>query len=199
MKGSTHLSSERGTPNARTPPNLFPMRKSNRTFDRNKFKFKQYIPPLLKSQYRNTMVPRSRGGGRSTKCDPDGRTTNPYRPRAPPLLNEAIAEYLALSVLRRMNKPETQSTRHWALVFGRRKSDSGKIRMITDLRQLNSAWAQPPKFKTDNRQTVGDCLSFNTHLTWGAMVDLSNSFFHLGLHPSAGRWIRIKTEMGDFQ
>jgi len=70
-------------------------------------------------------------------------------PRAPPLLNEAIAEYLALGVLQRMNQPETQSTKPWAPVFGRRKADSGNIRMITDLRLLNSAWAQPLKFKTD--------------------------------------------------
>jgi len=98
-----------------------------------------------------------------------------------------------------MSQPETQSTRHWAPILGRRKSDSGKNRIITDLRQLNSARAQPPKFKTDNWQTVVDCLSLNPHLTWGAVVDLSNFFFHLGLHPSAGRWIRIKTEMGEFQ
>jgi len=56
-----------------------------------------------------------------------------------------------------------------------------------------------PKFKTDNWQTVGECLSLNPQLTWGAVVDLSNFFLHLGLHPSAGRWIRIKKEMGDFQ
>jgi len=31
------------------------------------------------------------------------------------------------------------------------------------------------------------------------VVDLSNVFFYHGLHPSAGIWIRIKTEMGDFQ
>jgi len=98
-----------------------------------------------------------------------------------------------------MSQPETQSTRHWSPVFGRRKADSGKIRMITDLRQINSSWVQPPEFKTENWQTVGECLSLNPHLTWGAVVDLSNFFFHLGLHPSAGRWIRIKTEMGDFQ
>jgi len=30
-------------------------------------------------------------------------------------------------------------------------------------------------------------------------VNLSNFFFHPGLHPSAGRWSTIKTEMGDFQ
>jgi len=71
--------------------------------------------------------------------------------------------------------------------------------MITDLLQLNSAWIQPPKFKTDNWQTVGECLCLNPHLTWGAVVDLSNFFFHLGLHPIVGRWIRIHTEMGDFQ
>jgi len=71
--------------------------------------------------------------------------------------------------------------------------------MITDWRKLNSAWVQPPKFKTENQQTKRESLSLNLHLTLGAVVDLSNFFFHLGVHPSAGRWIRIKTEMGDFQ
>jgi len=71
--------------------------------------------------------------------------------------------------------------------------------MISGLRQLNSAWVELPKFKTDKKQTVGECPSLNTHLTWGAVVDLSNFFFHLGLHPSAGRRIWIKTKMGDFQ
>jgi len=71
--------------------------------------------------------------------------------------------------------------------------------MITDLRQLNSSWVQPPKFKTDSWQTVGECLSLNPHFGWGAVVDPSNFFFHLELHPIAGRRIRIKTEMGDLQ
>jgi len=150
------------------------------------------------SQEQNTMVARSRVGGRSTKRDSDRRKTNPYRPATSQqqevpagtvTAERAIAEYLALGVLRRMSQPETQLTWHWAPVFGRRKVDSGKIRMITHLRQLNSAWAQPPKFKTDNWQTVGECPSLNPHLTWGAVVDLSNFFFHLGLHPSARRWI----------
>jgi len=54
--------------------------------------------------------------------------------RAPPSLNEGIAEYLALGVLRRMTQHETQTTRHWSEVFGRSKADSERIRMITDLR-----------------------------------------------------------------
>jgi len=98
-----------------------------------------------------------------------------------------------------MSPQETQKNRHWSPVSGRRKAESGKIRMITDLRQLNSAWVQPRKFKTDNFQTVGECLCLNPHLTWGAVVDLSKFFFHLGLHLSAGRWIKNKTEMVDFQ
>jgi len=154
------------------------------------------------------MVARSRGVCRSSKCDSSGRKTNPYRPPTSQQQESpactAIAErghrrVTALGVLRRMSQPETQSTRHWAPVFGRHKAASGEIRMITDLRQLNSAWVQPPKFKTDNWHPVGECLLLNPHLTWGALVDLSNFFFHLGLHPSAGRWIRIKMEMGEFQ
>ena len=46
---------------------------------------------------------------------------------------------------------------------------------------------------------MGECLALNPQLTWAVVVDLSNFFFHLGLHPSAGRWIRIKTAMGNFQ
>jgi len=120
-------------------------------------------------------------------------------PRAQPSLNEAIADYLAWGVLRRMSQPDTQSTRRWSPVFSPRKAGIGKNLMITDLRQWNSAWFKPPNFKTSNWQTVGECMSLNPHLTWGAVVDLSNFFFHLVLQPSAGRLIRIKTEMGDFQ
>jgi len=184
------------------------MLKSDRTTARNKFKCEQYIPPLPKSQNENIMVARSRGGGRFTKCIQVGvkptltalpPTNSKKCPRAPQLLNEAIAEYVAMGILRRMSQPEPQSTRHWSPSFRRCKAYSGKTRMIIVLRQLSSAWVQPPKFKTDNWQTVGECLSLDPHLTWGAVVDLLNFFFHLGGHPSVGRWIRIKTEMGDFQ
>jgi len=74
------LTQRKYTPNARTPQLLLPMRKSNRTTARNKFKTEQYIPPLPNSKEQNTMVARSRGGGRSAKCDSGGRKTNPYRP-----------------------------------------------------------------------------------------------------------------------
>ena len=114
-------------------------------------------------------------------------------------LNTAIEEYLQLGVIHRIDPPVAQQTRHWSPVFGRKKADSTKIRMITDLRKLNSVWRKPPTFKSDNWQTVGECLALNPQLTWAVVVDLSNFFFQLGLHPSAGRWIRIKTAMGNFQ
>jgi len=119
--------------------------------------------------------------------------------QAPATLIEAIPEFLGLRVLRRMIKQEAQKTKHCSPVFGRRKAGSGKIRTITDLRQLNSAWVQTPKLKSEHWQTVGECLSLNPQLTWGAALDLFNFFSHLGLHSSVGGWIRIKTEMGDSQ
>jgi len=45
------------------------------------------------------------------------------------------------------------------------QSRQRKIRMITDLRQLNPALVQTPKFKTDNWQTVRECNLLNRHLT----------------------------------
>lgn len=114
-------------------------------------------------------------------------------------MNEFITEYLALGVLRRVTQQEAQKTSCWSLAFGQRRLESVKIRIITDLRQLHTACDQPPRFKTDSWQTVGDCLSLSLQLTWEAVVDQSNFFFHLGLRPSAGLWIRIKTQMGYFQ
>jgi len=69
-----------GTPNARNPPNMFPMLKSNRTAARNNSKRNNTYPPLPKSQKQHSMVARSRGGDRSTKCHSGGRKAKPHRP-----------------------------------------------------------------------------------------------------------------------
>jgi len=85
-----------------------------------------------------------------------------------------------------MSHQETQSIRHCSPLFARRQADSGKIRKIADLIQLNPAVVQTPRFKTDKLQIVGECLPLNPQMTWGAVVDLSNFFFLNGLHPRAG-------------
>jgi len=46
---------------------------------------------------------------------------------------------------------------------------------------------------------VGEFLSLNSQVMWEAVLYLSNIYFNLGQHPSSWRWIRIKTEMGNFQ
>jgi len=79
MKWSPHQSSERGNIKARTPPNLFPTLKSNRTAARNNLKNEQHIPLLFKSQKQNSIVERSRGGGRFTKCNSSGAKPDPQR------------------------------------------------------------------------------------------------------------------------
>jgi len=105
--------------------------------------------PSFQSRKQNSMVARSRGGADLLSAIQVGvkptltalPPANIRRcPRAPTLLNEATAEYLTLGVLRRMSSQETQTTRLWSPVSGQRKAESGKIRMITDLRHLNSAW-----------------------------------------------------------
>jgi len=142
------------------------------------------------------MVARSPGGGRFTTCNSIESKPNPHRPatsQQPGVpAGTAIAERGHRRVPGLGGAPEDEpagdpSNRHCSLVFGRRRADSLKIRMSTDLRELHSAWVQPPKTKIDNWQTVEECLSLSPHLTWMAVVDLSNFFFHLRLHPSAGR------------
>lgn len=81
-----------------------------------------------------------------------------------------------LGVLERMTPQVARATRHWSPVFGQRKADSGKIRMSTDPRELNSTREKPPGFKTDNWQTVEQCLALNPQLQWRAVVDLANFF-----------------------
>jgi len=110
------------------------------------------------------MVARSQGGGRSTKCDLDGRKTNPYRPATSQQQEVPAGTAIAARGYRRVpglgGAPENELAgdpihQHWAPVFGRRKEDSGKILMITHLRQLNSAWAQPAYSKSTTGKPSG--------------------------------------------
>jgi len=149
MKRSPHLSSEWGDYKPSNSSKSVPHAQIESNNCSKQTQNEQYIPPYLNPR-KKIQWWRDHGAGANLLSaiqlgvKPTLTALPPANsrkcPRAPPLLNEAIAEYLALGVLRRTSLLETQSTRHWSLVFGRRKADSGKIRMMTDLRQLNSAW-----------------------------------------------------------
>jgi len=72
----------------------------------------------------------------------------------------------------------------WPTQGGQRENSNDHRFATIKIRQGST-----PKFKTENWRTVRERLSLNPHLTWVAVVDLTNFFFQLGLHFSAGRWI----------
>jgi len=154
------------------------------------------------------MVARSRGGGRSSMCNSSGRKTNPYRPATSQQQEvpacTAIAERGHRGVPRLGGDPENEPAGdpiYQALGPIIRRTQSGERENSNNHRSAPIEFRLGSTPQIQNRQLAhsGECLSLNPHLTWGAVVDLSNFFFNLGLHPSAGRWTRITTEMGDFQ
>ena len=64
-----------------------------------------------------------------------------------------IDEYLEAGVIRKLTKEEAKRTRFGIPTFGREKKDSHKIRLITDLRQLNNCH-QVGKRKAETWQSV---------------------------------------------
>ena len=104
-------------------------------------------------------------------------------------LMTTIGEYLEAGVIRKLTKEEAKRTRFWIPTFGREKKDNHKIRLITDLRQLNNCH-QVKKHKAETWQSVLQTLS-DTKLRWGVTLDLKSYYHHLGLHPDIQRWMRI--------
>jgi len=74
-------------------------------------------------------------------------------------------------------------------VLGVKKKDSGKIRLITDLRGFD-ATHQVPHFRCDTWATIQEVLRGPSPL------DLESLFHHLGMHKKLARWMRFK-EDGD--
>ena len=52
-------------------------------------------------------------------------------------ITETIGEYLKTKALRPVTAKELQQTKYWVPIFGRAKKGSEKVRLITDLRDLN--------------------------------------------------------------
>ena len=94
-----------------------------------------------------------------------------------------------LGVLRRMTQEEVRRTTSWTPTFAVPKKDSLKIRLITDLRELNSC-ATTPKFRMPAWKDVL-ALAGQARGQWACKLDLEEYFFHLGLHESCSRWIRV--------
>ena len=82
----------------------------------------------------------------------------PKSPRPPPPgyhqeTMTTIGEYLKSGVIRHLTPKEVVNTKYWVPAFPRPKKDSHKIRLITDLRDLN-ACHQVPKHKTETWRSI---------------------------------------------
>ena len=73
-------------------------------------------------------------------------------------------EYLQRGVLRKLTDAESQRTKTWTPVFGRPKKFSDKVRLITDLRELNRHH-QVPKHRPTTWREVLHTIS-KEHLQW---------------------------------
>ena len=100
-----------------------------------------------------------------------------------------LQDYLRSNVIRPLTQAEIERTRYWVPAFPRPKKDSPKIRLITDLRDLNSCH-QVPRHRAETWKTLLTTLQDQT-LTWGITLDLQNFFHHLQVHPRIQRWMRI--------
>ena len=105
-------------------------------------------------------------------------------------LATTIGDYLEAGVISRLDPTQTAKTKYWVPIFGRPKKDSDKVRMITDLRDLNQChtierhrpqtWHQVCKLLREERGQ------------WALTLDLKGYFHHLGIHPKTRRWMRFK-------
>ena len=107
-----------------------------------------------------------------------------------PRVTETIGEYLQSGAVRKLSHAEAMATRQWTPTLTREKKDSGKIRLITDLRDLNRCHTVP-KHRAETWSTVKSLLREEQH-QWGLTLDLKNFFHHLRVHPSVQRWMRLR-------
>ena len=117
---------------------------------------------------------------------------------APAQLDEALREYAELGAMRRLTADEVATTKQWVRAFPRQKRDTGKVRLITNLKPLNQCF-KTPHFKADSWNTLTAMLRDHPENVWGVTVDLRHWFFHLYLHTSSQRWTRIRTKDGGIQ
>ena len=126
----------------------------------------------------------------------------PKKPRASTLEHyqetmTTIGECLNNGVIRHLTPEEEARTKYWVPAFPRLKKDSHKIRLITDLRALNSCH-QIPKDKAETWKHIMGTLQ-DTSLKWGLTLDLKNFFHHLQIHPRLQRWMRMQVHHRAYQ
>jgi hypothetical protein len=128
-----------------------------------------------------------KGAKSPLNCTPAPKTAR-RTPEAEQVMT-TIGEYLEDGTIRTLTQEEENRTRYWVPVFGRKKKDSTKIRLITDLRDLNNCH-NTPKHKAETWDNVLRVLS-NRKLTWGITMDIKGFFHHLEIHKSLQRWMRF--------
>jgi hypothetical protein len=118
---------------------------------------------------------------------PNTKTIRHARPQAD--LTKTIGEYLADGVITKLTPQQTESTKYWVPIFGRPKKDSGAVRLITDMRDLN-ACHDIEHHRPQNWKQVVHLAGDRKH-QWGITLDLKGYFHHLALHKSTKRWMRF--------
>ena len=104
-------------------------------------------------------------------------------------ITETIGEYLQTSALKQLTAEKINQTHYWVPIFGRPKKGSTKVRLITDLRDLNRCHKVQQHHPQTWRQVVE--LTQDPTLQWAITLDLKAYYHHLALHPSTGRWMRM--------
>lgn len=126
----------------------------------------------------------------------------PQESRPPPIfpdpaLMETIGQYLQDGVIKALEPEKAKKTKTWTPIFPVPKKDSGKIRVITDLRKLNEVH-RAPRFRADTWATTMQVLR-DPNLKWGLTLDLKSWFHHLMVNPRVQRWMRFKVGGRAFQ
>jgi hypothetical protein len=122
-------------------------------------------------------------------------------PRSVPPTNHpniwpAIQESLQSGTIRELSPEEISRTKTWVPTFHREKKN-GKIRLITDLRELNKC-TSVPRHKADTWNSVLENLQ-EPNLRWALTLDLRGYYHHLEIHKKTQRWMRFRVGDKAFQ
>lgn len=121
----------------------------------------------------------------------------PCPPKAVVALRNTVQEYLDSGALTPLDEDTTRKTKYWVPVFPRAKKDNENPRLITNLRSLNKCFGTL-KHKPDNWRNVEANVQ-DPKMQWGLTIDMKNWYHHLAIHPSTGRWMRMKLGPEAFQ
>ena len=111
-------------------------------------------------------------------------------------MSPTIGEYLQRNALRILSEKERTETRCWTAIFPRPKKESGKIRVITDMRPLNRC-TQVPKHRAARWTDLLDTIRHHES-RWAISFDLKifTTIFDFDQKRGGGyasRWARKRT------